>query len=244
MIKVNEHFLSIQGEGPYAGTPSYFIRLSGCILRCLFCDSKFSWNKDIGQPLDDFDIDIPENCEHIVISGGEPLLHMYNPEFISFISRYRKKVSIETTAIHTLKTFPTSIFDCWNALHNRLPKGVEFPTLIVSPKLGRDSYPIDVNTYDIIEHYKLMDDFQADVKNSIFYKLVFEESKRDILKIFIMQIPKWFLENVYIMPMTPIPFVYDRYIKNCKNTIEFCKEMGLRYTPRIHIDVYGVRQGV
>ena len=44
MIRVNESFVSIQGEGFWTGTPCYFIRLQGCDVRCSFCDSKDTWN--------------------------------------------------------------------------------------------------------------------------------------------------------------------------------------------------------
>jgi len=248
MTRVVEHFESIQGEGPYAGTPSYFIRLSGCILKCPFCDSKFAWSKDAGEPLKDININIPEQYEHIVVSGGEPFIHMGDPEFISLMQKYgkTKRISFETTAIQSLDQFPSSIIiTIYKSLRKlKFPVDFKHPAYIISPKLGKESYPKGISENDIFIHYQLEQEYSDITKKNVFYKIIFEESKYSIIKAFINQIPSWFLDNVYIMPMTPIPYNHDEYIKNCKSTVEFCKEIGIRYTPRIHIDIYGVRQGV
>lgn len=77
IIRVNEQFVSIQGEGFYTGTPCYFIRLQGCTLRCPWCDSKSTWDPN-GGTLTTFQeiVDqIPYSIRHIVITGGEPTLH-------------------------------------------------------------------------------------------------------------------------------------------------------------------------
>ena len=248
MVRVVEHFGSIQGEGPYVGMPSYFIRLAGCLLKCPFCDSKFAWNKEAGEPLKDMDICIPSQYNHIVISGGEPLMHIDDSYMISFLQKYgeTKKISFETTAIQSWEKFPTSIIhSIYESMYKtKFPINFIHPAFIISPKLCRSSYPINVDIRDVFTHYKLKQTSSDIVKKNVFYKIIFEKAKYGIIKEFIKRIPTWFLDNVYIMPMTPIPYDYTKYIKNCENTIEFCKELGIRYTPRIHIDVYGVRPGV
>ena len=71
---VNEIFYSLQGEGFLAGTPSAFIRLTGCPLRCRFCDTKYAWDENAGT---DYTIDkIIETIEQfktkfVVITGGQ-----------------------------------------------------------------------------------------------------------------------------------------------------------------------------
>lgn len=72
-MKVNEIFYSIQGEGAYAGTPSVFIRLSGCNLKCPFCDTEH----ESGVEMTDEEIISEVNkypTRHVVITGGEPSL--------------------------------------------------------------------------------------------------------------------------------------------------------------------------
>lgn len=77
MIRVNECFTSIQGEGHWTGTPCYFIRLQGCDVLCSFCDSMSTWNLNGGILMTFQEIlnDVLYGIYHIVITGGEPTLH-------------------------------------------------------------------------------------------------------------------------------------------------------------------------
>lgn len=84
MLKVNEIFVSYQGEGPLIGVPSLFVRLQGCNLACSWCDSKESIKNSGGtemtakQIMSVFPLDKVNN---VVITGGEPLLQQDDPEF-------------------------------------------------------------------------------------------------------------------------------------------------------------------
>lgn len=74
-MKVNEIFYSLQGEGHFTGTPAVFVRLSGCNLKCDFCDTQ---HQD-GVEMDEDEIvgEITQfPSRHIVITGGEPLLQL------------------------------------------------------------------------------------------------------------------------------------------------------------------------
>ena len=76
-MKVNEIFSSFQGEGPYAGLPATFLRLSGCNLNCDFCDTDFDDYKELSVEL--VKESILQHCKNnntplLVITGGEPLL--------------------------------------------------------------------------------------------------------------------------------------------------------------------------
>lgn len=76
-MRVAEIFQSIQGEGEYEGTPSVFVRLSGCNLRCWFCDTSYtSWRPEGEQRAWQSVLDEARafDCRHVVITGGEPLL--------------------------------------------------------------------------------------------------------------------------------------------------------------------------
>lgn len=93
-MKVNEIFYSIQGEGYFTGTPSVFIRLSGCNLRCNFCDTEHQSYKEYTE--DEIINEIAKYpTKHIVITGGEPLLQL-NSSFIEKLHNAEKFVQIET----------------------------------------------------------------------------------------------------------------------------------------------------
>ena len=73
MFKLNEIFISQQGEGLYSGYKSLFIRLSGCNLACSFCDTQHQ--KYTLTSIEEIKIIILDsNIQYIVITGGEPLL--------------------------------------------------------------------------------------------------------------------------------------------------------------------------
>ncbi len=98
-MRIAEIYASLQGEGSLAGTPSTFVRTSGCNLRCRWCDTPFtSW-----EPTGD-DWTVPAVLEqvaslgrrHVVVTGGEPLLF---PEVVPLCDALRRAglhVTIET----------------------------------------------------------------------------------------------------------------------------------------------------
>ena len=74
-MKVNEFFVSLQGEGHFTGTPSFFLRLSGCNLQCPFCDTSHQTFMELSE---DTIVEEAsrEKPRHIVITGGEPALQL------------------------------------------------------------------------------------------------------------------------------------------------------------------------
>ena len=78
MIPIKETFLSIQGEGYYAGYSSYFIRTQGCDIGCHWCDEPNSWELGAGKKMSPSELilDVKKGNTNIVIfTGGEPLMH-------------------------------------------------------------------------------------------------------------------------------------------------------------------------
>ncbi len=105
---VNEIFYSLQGEGLLAGEPSVFIRLSGCPLRCWWCDTKYSRDYSSGK-----EISIGKiisrvkkiNCGFVVITGGEPMvgpdlkIRKGLPQLLNALKKIKKHITIETSGI-------------------------------------------------------------------------------------------------------------------------------------------------
>ncbi len=96
-LKVNEIFFSIQGESTFAGLACIFIRLSGCNLRCTYCDTRYALEEgrelSISQILGEIS---PFACSLVEITGGEPLLQTETPLLIDRLILAGYKVLLET----------------------------------------------------------------------------------------------------------------------------------------------------
>ncbi len=75
MLKVNEIFFSIQGESVYAGLPCVFVRLTGCNLRCRYCDTQYAYEEGAEMSVADVIERVQAyRCRLVELTGGEPLL--------------------------------------------------------------------------------------------------------------------------------------------------------------------------
>lgn len=100
-MRVNEIFYSLQGEGRWTGTPAIFIRLSGCNLKCDFCDTKHQTYKEYAEEEIMREIVKFEPCKHIVITGGEPALQLTD-SFIDLLVEHGYYVAVETNGTRQL----------------------------------------------------------------------------------------------------------------------------------------------
>jgi len=98
-LRISEIFYSIQGEGMLAGVPSVFVRLTGCNLRCDWCDTPYaSWKPEgedqfLGQIL----ADVRRNmASHVVVTGGEPMIHVGIVELTKKLKELEQHITIET----------------------------------------------------------------------------------------------------------------------------------------------------
>ncbi len=97
-IRVCEIFESIQGEGLRVGEPSVFLRLSGCNLKCNFCDTKYSWVEGKALSFDEILERVYSfGLKNVVITGGEPLLQRENLiELVKLMKKDGFYLSLET----------------------------------------------------------------------------------------------------------------------------------------------------
>ena len=106
ILKINEIFYSIQGEGGRAGTPTVFVRLSGCNLSCPFCDTK-GHEEGINMTLNSILLKIMEltgkitDNTWITWTGGEPTLQLTS-EIVAFFREKGYRQAIETNGINGL----------------------------------------------------------------------------------------------------------------------------------------------
>jgi 7-carboxy-7-deazaguanine synthase len=75
MLKINEIYKSIQGESSHTGLPCVFVRLTGCNLRCTWCDTEYAFYEGKGMTVEDV-VNAVDQCEIplVEITGGEPLM--------------------------------------------------------------------------------------------------------------------------------------------------------------------------
>ncbi|MFP5221772.1 MAG: radical SAM protein [Acidobacteriota bacterium] len=106
-VIVTEIFHSIQGESSHAGRPCTFVRLSGCNLRCSWCDTSYSWEP--GQSMSRKDVlwaVARHRCRLVEITGGEPLAQRETPLLAKKFLEHGYEVLVETNG-----TFPVDVLD-------------------------------------------------------------------------------------------------------------------------------------
>ncbi len=97
-LRINEIFFSIQGESTRAGLPTTFIRLSGCPLRCHYCDTKYAFKGGDRYTISQLIENISAYpTKYVTVSGGEPLAQPGCIELLSELCEQGYQVSIETS---------------------------------------------------------------------------------------------------------------------------------------------------
>ncbi len=110
-LKVNEIFYSIQGESTYTGMPCVFIRLSGCNLRCTFCDTRYAYDEGRIESVDGIIKEIQRyNARLVEITGGEPLLQDGVHTLIHELIDRRYTVLLETNGSIALDKVDSRVF--------------------------------------------------------------------------------------------------------------------------------------
>jgi 7-carboxy-7-deazaguanine synthase len=96
-LKVNEIFYSIQGESSYAGRPCVFVRLTGCNLRCSYCDTRYAYDEgDLMEIGDVLKRVASYKCPLVEVTGGEPLIQKETPYLIHNLLEAGHEVLLET----------------------------------------------------------------------------------------------------------------------------------------------------
>lgn len=96
-MRVNEIFYSLQGESSYAGWPCVFIRLTGCNLRCSYCDTQYAYAAGEAMSIGDILSAIrPFACNLVEITGGEPLIQDETPALVASLFDDGNIVLLET----------------------------------------------------------------------------------------------------------------------------------------------------
>jgi 7-carboxy-7-deazaguanine synthase len=97
-LRITEIFLSLQGESSTVGLPTVFVRLTGCPLRCVYCDTTYAFkggeNRSIDAIVDEV---LSYGVQHVTVTGGEPLAQKRCINLLSALCDKGLSVSIETS---------------------------------------------------------------------------------------------------------------------------------------------------
>ena len=105
LLRVTEIFHSIQGESTWVGMPCTFVRLTGCSLRCVWCDTTYSFHGGKKVPLEDILERVRAiGCPLVEITGGEPLIHANAFELVHRLLSEGFTVLIETSGSEDIST--------------------------------------------------------------------------------------------------------------------------------------------
>jgi len=97
-LRITEIFYSLQGESRSVGLPTVFVRLTGCPLRCGYCDTAYAFQGGQWLELDDILAQISAlNCQTVCVTGGEPLAQKTCPELLKRLCDEGYQVSLETS---------------------------------------------------------------------------------------------------------------------------------------------------
>lgn len=135
-MKVNEIFHSLQGEGHFTGMPAIFVRLSGCNLKCDFCDTDHQPYSEMTEESIVACVSA-YNATHVVITGGEPTMQL-TATLVEMFHAAGKYVQIETNG-----TIP---------LDNDLMNGIDWITC--SPKYGKTPKIQRIDELKVIYDYR------------------------------------------------------------------------------------------
>jgi 7-carboxy-7-deazaguanine synthase len=224
-MRIAEIFYSVQGEGSLVGVPSIFVRASGCNLRCSWCDTPYtSWSpegedRSIAEILDrtaEF-----AAARHVVLTGGEPMIA---PGIVELSEKFRERgfhVTVETAGT-VFAPVACDLMSISPKLSNSTPEGV---FRAQHERLRRQR--------SVLERLTAGYDYQ--LKFVIAEERDIEEARGIAAEVGAAA------QKVILMPEgVAADVLHARGVW----IAEICKQFGFRFSPRLHVDLYGNRRGV
>ena len=231
-MHIAEIFRSLQGEGRLTGVASVFVRTSGCNLRCSFCDTRYaSWEPE-GQALSVEEVvaEVERLAEgalgHVVVTGGEPMIL---PELAPLCAELRRRgmhVTIETAGTRY--------------------QPVACDLMAVSPKLANSTPRADEAAPEWIDRHersRAAPDVlrRLNAEYDCQFKFVVD-SPADCAEVmaYLADLPEIDRGRVLLMPMGTEA---AELAAKAQWLEPYCREHGLTFCPRRHIEWFGCRRG-
>jgi len=234
-LRIAETFTSIQGEGKLTGTPSHFIRVSGCNLRCAWCDTPYaSWEPEgPTRTVEDLATEATKSgVRHVVVTGGEPMLFPAAAHLTSLLRDQGLHITIETAG---------TIF-----------RDVACDLMSISPKLSNSTpgTPTRPDPRDPAGAWRARHESRR-IDAAALQALIDAHPNRQLK--FVVSRPTdlpeienmlgtlrgWAADDVMLMPegTTPPSSEVSTWV------MQACTERGWRYCRRLHIDLFGNTRG-
>ncbi|MCG8450110.1 MAG: 7-carboxy-7-deazaguanine synthase QueE [Pirellulales bacterium] len=227
-MKIAEIYKSVQGEGLLTGTPSVFVRASGCNLRCWFCDTPYtSWQSEGNDiSVDEIVAQVEEwDCRHVVLTGGEPMLFAELLPLAEILSERGWHITIETAGTLYLPV-ACDLMSLSPKFFSSGPSATEHPHW--SRRHERVRYQPEVLKALMAEYehqLKFVIDQPADLQEVEDFLVKFPEVKPD---------------RVLLMPQG----ISEEKLQERESWIKpYCAQQGWTFCPRKQIEWYGTVRG-
>ncbi|MGH9661732.1 MAG: 7-carboxy-7-deazaguanine synthase QueE [Bryobacteraceae bacterium] len=223
-MKIAEIFFSIQGEGTLVGVPSVFVRTSGCNLRCSWCDTPYtSWQPEGDEmTLEEiFGAVDAHRARHVVVTGGEPMIA---PEIVALTEGLRARgrhITVETAGT------------VWAA--------VACDLMSVSPKLAH-STP-EGRWASTHNRLRIQPEVLRRLMGEYDYQLKFVVARPEDLDELCALVGQLGADRGKVVLM---PEGVDAGVLRERGAwlAGICQREGFRFSPRLHIELFGNRRGV
>lgn len=240
-VPISETFVSIQGEGKLTGVPSFFVRVSGCNLRCAWCDTPYaSWRAEGDSRTVDAVVEeargaAARGVRHAVLTGGEPMMFA---QLTELSARIAAPIAGGGAGMHvTIETAGTMI----------PPGGVTCHLMSISPKLANSTPrgdPRDPSGAWASRHeerrinvpvlQRLVDGYPDRQLKFV----VAGESDATEIEGLLGRLRGWSPGDVLVMPEgMPPPRAH------VEAAVRLCMSRGWRYCHRLHLDLFGNVRG-
>lgn len=223
-MRIAELFYSLQGEGSLLGVPSVFVRTTGCNLRCSWCDTPYtSWNPEGDEiPLDDLIARVlAYPARHAVLTGGEPMIQ---PQLVPLSQALRQAgwhITIETAGT--------------------VDAPVACDLMSISPKLANSTPAGDWAIRHEATRLNLPVLRALMAKCAYQFKFVVAQPS-DLTEI------RSLIDSLAIAPadviLMPEGTSADLLRDRARWIAPLCLEHGFRFSPRLHVDLWGNQRGV